>query len=584
MNLNSEQKQAVFTDSKNVLVNAGAGSGKTRALTSRIEHLIKDKKVSPYEILTLTFTRAAAREMTERLKETIGNDVYKLHIGTMHALGLQYIRRFGEALGIHPKTVTVYSEWESAHLLKGVCTDLGVYNGKQWKIPKKDIDLMFSFYYSSGVEPDDGHCAYTIFHAFMQRCRENNALTYGGLIHGFYLILAELKKHLHIRHILVDEVQDIDRLQHLIISVLQMNFDASVFMTGDISQSIFEWRGAKPSQMMILADHCDVFNLANNYRSKSDIVEASNRLIENNALRIPLNMKAFRESESVNIFVQKDTDSQKTVKSIQVMTASGTIQKKDIVVLARNHGLLKKLSSLLDEANIKHQYVGRKSELIHSESFRRFIAFLKLMVNPQDNFSFLLIRDFLGLSRKEYNEIRKISVENGISHFDAWYNSESLTVPIFETFNHWKQGGFNEFDDILNSLTLDLIHLDLTKEVEFIKSSACTDIKQFLDWVTTYDISEEATEGFEGLRLMTIHGAKGLEFPMVILAGCNETILPSSQAIKSNDIEAERRLMYVAMTRAQDKLIFCVRPEKKELKSGKIDEAPISRFIDEALR
>ena len=572
-NLDLQQRIAVTTDSKKVMVIAGAGSGKTRVLTSRVEYLIQEKKVSPYEIMCFTFTRAGANEMKTRLEKSIGNDVYKLHIGTMHSLALNYIRRFGEVLGIRPATVTVYNEWESQFLLKEVAKDLGIYNGKAWKIPKKEIDEIFNDYYAAGIEPWESHKAFILFNAFLQRCRENNALTYGGLILGFRMLIPELKKRLHVRHILIDEVQDIDMLQHDIISLLSDAFDASVFMVGDLSQSIFAWRGAVPEFMLDLQTRFDVHQLETNYRSVSGIVEAANRVIRNNKIRIPLEMRPTREGSGVQKLY--DTDSEAVIKFIQTLIPYAGIQSKDITILARNHVLLKRISSLMDEQEIGHQYVGRKSDLAHSEGLRRFIAFFKLLLNKQDNFSFLLIKDILGLDRQQYGQIRKNAVETGVSHFEAWF---CFDAGDFKNLFSAEYSNFDEIIDAVDSATSSPENQEITS---FIRASKTSDLKSFLDWITTYDISDEAAETFEGIRLMTIHAAKGLEWPVVILAGCNEGLMPSKQAIGSGHIEEERRLFYVAMTRARDNLVLAIRPEKKEADSGKIYESPVSRFIHE---
>jgi len=565
--LNDEQQAAAWTDANRALVISGAGSGKTRVLVARIEHLIKEKKVSPYEILCMTFTRAAAGEMRERLEKVIGFDARKIVMGTIHSIALDTIRRFGDALGLHPGTVTIYNEWESEFLLKEVAKDLGIFK-KSWTIPKKDIDATFNQYYSTGTPPEESDPANTLFHAFLSRCRENNALTYGGLVHGLYLLLPQLTRYAHLEHIIVDECQDLDRLQHLIIEMIANVMGASVFMVGDVSQSIFEWRGAVPQHLLDMAPHCTVYKLQTNYRSRADIVEAANKVIRNNDLRIPLDMVPIRKSQD-DIQYLHEADSEKILLSLGELAPDA--------ILSRNHALLKKLSMMMDEAGIPNHYVGKKSELIQSEGFRRFLAFLKLQMNPRDNFSFLLIRDILGVDRGAYSEIRKLSVEQGISHYDAWRRlGDSDWIDFME----------KEYGDVTNYVVGLVIRLTLSMSgaSEFagvVVDSGCKSIKSFLDWITTYDISEEVAEEATGIRLMTIHAAKGLEFPVVLLAGCNEGIIPAKQSLSSGDIEAERRLFYVAMTRARDRLILGVRPERTVSDFGKVYENPVSRFISE---
>ncbi|MFH2074152.1 MAG: ATP-dependent helicase [Pseudomonadota bacterium] len=293
--LDFQQQQAVETESWRAMVIAGAGSGKTRVLTERIAHLIENCKVSPSEILAMTFTRKAAGEMQSRLEERIGNSAFGLCLGTMHALALRMINRFGEVIGLKSRKVTIYSEWEEAYLLRDVALEMGLYDGKKWKGMKAgDVMSVLGGYYQRGVEPEDSDPVHDIFRAFIQRCRENNAMTYGGLMVGLRLLIPTMAKYLNIKHILVDEVQDIDHLQWDIILEMEKQFGAALFVVGDVDQSIYEWRGAAPEYLVNHRTEFDIISLEQNYRSLPDIVDAANRLIEHNAMRLPLMMKATR--------------------------------------------------------------------------------------------------------------------------------------------------------------------------------------------------------------------------------------------------------------------------------------------------
>ena len=405
ISLNAQQRAAVETESEKVLCLAGAGSGKTRVIVERAAYLIEARKTSPYEILAVTFTRKAAHELKERLEARVGSRARHMTVGTIHAVGLRYLRRFGELVGLKPDNITVYGEWEERFLLRETAGDLGLYNGKSWKVPKGKIDEVFAGYYQKGVEPDEDHPAYGLFKEFIRRCMENNALTHGGILTGFDLLLPLIARYLNIKHLFVDEVQDIDPLQWRIIGKFKTFLGSKLFAVGDIDQSIYEWRGAVPEYLIEYQDEFDIYRLETNYRSCREIVEAANRLIEHNEKRLPRTMEAVQTEEgSVNIV--SNVDSFGMAAFIGSITKPTGIKPDHLVVLARNHKLLDRLAEELDALGIPAARIGRNHALMNTEEFRRFHAFLKLLVNPYDNFSFLLIRDLIGISRTEYADIR----------------------------------------------------------------------------------------------------------------------------------------------------------------------------------
>jgi len=579
MELDKQQKAAVLSDSKRTLVLAGAGSGKTRVLIARIAHLVGNCKVSPYEILALTFTRKAAGEMRERLESRIVR-AHAVAMGTMHSVALHMIQSFGEQIGLKPKQTTVYSEWESSYLLKEVAMDMGIFK-KSWKIPKKDIDRTFADYYERGQLPSKEDPAEGLFKTFMARCRENNSLTFGGLLVGLEMLIPTIAQYKRWRHILVDEVQDIDPLQWRIINGLCEATGASLFCVGDDSQSIYSFRGAVPGYLIEHQDEFGIFQLQSNYRSANHIVEAANRLIEHNENRLPLVMMPVRgDNGSSAPTVERGIDSAGLAGMISL---SLDINADDqFTVLSRNHALLKKLSQLLDNAGIKHNYVGQKTAVTNSEDFRRFHAFLKLIVNPFDNFAFLLIKDIIGIEKREYAKIRLKAITEGKSHFKAWMERSTDEWQGF-----FESAQIKPIHEIITSLWKRLPGEDdvYAPAVAFIDQWAVTHpngtTEGYLNWLATYDISEEVETDTAGIQLMTIHAAKGLEWPNVIIAGCNEQIIPSKQAIAADNVEDERRLFYVAMTRARDNLLLAVRPETKEY-GKKVYHNPESRFVKEA--
>lgn len=587
MKLSDEQRAAVETTSGRVLVAASAGSGKTATITERVALLIEKRKVSPFEIMQFTFTRLASNEMRQRLKGRIGNQAHRIALGTMHGLALGYLKRFGDAIGWKAKQLTVYSQWESDFLLKESAKQVGAFNNK-WIVPKKDIVAAVNHYYSTGKEPHPNDPAYPTFRAFTHFCRENNSMTYDGLLIGMELLIPTIAKHLKIRHLLVDEVQDISCQQWRCINAMVKAFDASLFVCGDDSQSLYSFRGAVPEYMVDHQSEFDIYNLSTNYRSVPAIVNSATRLIKNNKDRIPLEMKPHRAGEQP-VSVIENMDSRQLVKFITEMP----FDPKETAVLCRIRAPLKKLSRLLEQSNIEHDFIGNKSELTNSEYFRRFHAFLKLSVNYYDNFAFLLVYEILGLTTTDLTVIRQNARETAKSDAQAYASMHRPTM--FDNM----QDAYG--DDLVSWATVidermrkfpwkDPYMVDKSRAfspTHNFTTDWCIEnpqgtISSYLEWLATFDLQDEVRKEQTCLELLTAHGAKGLQWKNVIVAGCNEGILPSKQAIMADNIDDERRIAYVAMTRAEDQLMMTVRPEKTEDARGNKHNNPVSRFIGEA--
>lgn len=501
MSLDPQQRAAVETGSENVLVIAGAGSGKTRVLTERIAYLIETQKVSPFEILSFSFTRKASGEIRERLDARIGGAAYKCYLGTIHSIALQMLRKFGETVGLQPDKITIYSEWESSFLLREVATEIGV-RKRGWIIPKKEIDAAFAIYYERGVEPDRESKIYPLFDVFMQRCRENNALTYGALLIGLEMLIPTMARFMRIRHILVDEVQDIDPLQWRIINGMKAAFGCSLFVVGDIRQSIYSFRGAVPEYLLEHRSEFQVYELQTNYRSVPPIVSAANRLMEHSSVSMGGGMNHVRPHVPYGVDVCFNIDS----AALATMIADD-FQSENIAVLARNHALLKKLSAELESRSVDHTYIGQKSALTNSEEFRRFHAFLKLLVNPYDNFSFMLIRGLIGLTPREYADIRFEAAQEGESHLNSWLNS--YIGGADNPFRDFFQAAGDGVGLLATSVAIKNIFMgghfypfpavayDIEDTFQFIVSWAIkrppTVIRDYLDWLATYDIQDEIT-------------------------------------------------------------------------------------------
>ena len=587
INLDAEQLAATRTDSRQALVLAGPGSGKTRCITERAAWLIEERNVSPSELLLVTFTRFAANEMRTRLKDRIGRQADKVQIGTFHATALSLLRRFGDLLGYKPRALTVYSEHESDYLLKEVAIDLGVYNGKAWNPRKGEIVKVFDRYYQEGFLPKEDHPARRVFEEFNLRCYENNSLGFGGLMVQFRNLIPEISQYLHWKHLIQDEGHDADRLQIEILRLLQHTLNASIYVVLDLDQTLYSWRGACPDYWLDHQGEFDIFPLVNNYRSCRQIVEPASRLIEYNQDRIPCPMVATRlEEGTIKIMEGMDTEElyTKIFKRYEF--------DKNTAVLARSHFLLKKLAERLDDGGIPYSYIGKKTELLSTDHFCMVHALLKLIVNPFDNFSFLVVRNLLGVSKKAYNEIRLTAAQEDKSHFKVWYDCAEI-VPIRNLFQ-MDDGpdGVWSFREILLRVVdfLDESGADpfFTREAlslarEWMADTPNGTLAEYLAWLATYAVQDEIREDDDRMKLMSVHQAKGLEWNRVILIGLNEGILPSRQSVEAGDgeIEAERRIMFVACTRAKDTLILAVRPEQETTETGRVYSNPRSRFLTE---
>ena len=539
--------------------------------------------------------------MRERLEKRLGTKASRITLGTMHSIALNLLKRFGEALGYRPAEITVYSSWEEQELIKEAGRMLGFYNGRGWKkISKKDFDKALETHYAYGLPfllSDAGQESFDLYRTMQQLCRENNALTYGRLLLDFRRILPFACRYLNWRHILVDEAQDLNHLQWDIVYDLQKcsSGSACLFAAGDQDQSIYEWRGALPDELTRIAERADVYKLESNYRSGSEIVAAGNAVISHNEYRIPKTMLPVRdEPGAVNIWT--DMDSAGLVEKI-----SRTPTNAPMAVLARNHALLAKLSTILADKGIEHAYIGQKSKLTSTELFRRFHAFLKLLVNPHDNFSFMLVKDLIGLSDKDYQDIRTMAASSGQSHLQAYCREHENP---FAQFFQGHGSGQNLYSLAGAALQIQYMaegaspypsagwgwSIEKIMEVtgfiwSFLAQHPNSTVKDYLDWLATYDIQDEIQEDSQDtITLATIHAAKGLQWPTVIVAGCNEGTLPSKRVIDNEGVEAERRLAHVAWTRAENQLVLTVRPEVKISRDGTgRRHTPRSRFISESM-
>jgi len=578
--LNAEQQAAVLADEKRVLVLAGAGSGKTRTLVERVAHLVKNG-VSGYEIVCTTFTRAAAGEMRARLEARIGREARKVTVSTFHGLGLGLLKRYGQHIGLRYGNLTVYTPLETDIMLRHRGEMLGMYKDGKWAKPgKRALDAFMAAVERGEDETLKDSPFAPLRTTFEAACRQNNALPYYGLIHGLVQLAeaGKVREFTSWKYLLVDEVQDLDRMQwRALDAMLEHTEGSELYAVGDISQSIYGFRGAVPEhlQSLINAGALTVYELRSNYRSSPAIVAAANDLIRHNTSHRVLEMQAMRETEGILHCLAKLGEADSAVLANMIAKWRGPTPP---VVLCRNNRMLDKLSEELTARDVSHKRIGKRTSALHSPLFVKAHAVLKCFVNPHDETAFLLAHEGLGVDAAEYAQLRVAAVERGKSGFEVF--RENLPVERLETMPseddatanalEWFASGGYLFDPADGDSQSFLDWLG-----DYISEHPLDTIADYLDWLALVDVQDEMPGRDEepAILLMTCHASKGLEFPCVIIAGCNESVLPGKQAVaaeKKGDtaaIEDELRLMYVAVTRARDTLILAVRPEDDERSS-----------------
>ncbi len=601
--LNEAQNKAVISNKPRILCLAGAGTGKTRVLTHRIAYLDK-KREGTSNMLALTFTRFAAKEMKERVIELIGESQgKKLFAGTFHGWCVSILKEFHYLLD-RDKNFTIYGEEDRRSLIKSILDDFG-YSYKPEEVMYAEVN-----------EIDDDNLL-RVIQEYKYRLRQNNAFDLDMLMYQTYCLLAgnpEVNKELtkRYKYVFVDEFQDTDDLQFNIIKALNPE---NLFVVGDDYQSIYAWRGANPQNIIDLSNNqeYEVVRLERNYRSSINIVEGANQVINNNKNRTE--KKLITEKDGPEIIIQELEDEESEAKKIgDIILSRLEFIKPNIAdaysefaVLARTNKQVDYISSVLNEMNIPTFVVSNRNDVFRKYHIRLLLNWIESSINPDDETYLKRIINFpsIRVSDLELEELELKAMEEGLNFYEAIKNENGTGIKNFielqemtlETFydgepllsqfkelisgvhdliNYYEQTGLhNRVEDI------ERMYYSITRWVKVQEElGEQTDIESFLRWIKTKDIQDRlAQENTNAVKLMTIHAAKGLEFPVVFVAGMNQGTFPSKM---TENIEEERRLFYVAVTRAKERLIL-TRPAKKRIWGDVVKEQPPSQFLSEII-
>lgn len=594
--LNDIQKQAVLETEGAVLVTAGAGSGKTRLLTHRIVHLIKDLRVPPYNILAITFTNKAANEMRTRLDSMI--DAEGLWISTFHSACVRILRHFIDKIGFS-KNFTIYGDAETKAVIKRICKDYG-YNDEM----QKRIAVEISNAKNKGITPDDYEAVYKFsgdaedvakaYDGYQKALKANNALDYDDLLIVTLRLLktsAEAREYYQnkFKYIHIDEFQDTNVIQYEIAKILAGKY-GNIFAVGDEDQCIYSWRGASIANIFDFQKdfHCKVFKLEQNYRSTTNILTVANRIIKGNTQRLDKRLwTANTDGEKVVCFgaATEGFEADYVVKTIYELIENEGYNYSDFAVLMRLNALSRPFEERFLQYGIPHRVYGG-FKFFDRKEVKDVLAYARVSVNTKDDEAALRIINFprRGIGEASVEKLRRYAFENGISIFDAVTDADGLPPSfgsalinklkgfgetlvslnraangdVIEYFRYLLYGVLNApdlFSEDDGETRLENLNELISSVRDFAKNNEGAGLSDYLQMISLYSDTDEMT-GDDTVTIATVHSAKGLEFPVVFVVGLEEGIFPSIRVNESgaNRMEEERRLMYVAVTRARERL------------------------------
>lgn len=634
-NLNSSQLEATLQTDGPMIVIAGAGSGKTRVLTYKIAYLMT-QGIDPFNILSLTFTNKAAKEMKERIISIVGDEAKNLWMGTFHSVFARILRIEAHKIG-YTSNFTIYDSDDSQKLVSRIIKELNLDKEQyKYKIIFSRISSMKNNFISAQNYINDDELLlsdkisnrpkfHEIYKQYVERCFKAGAMDFDDLLLKTNELLNSypetLSKYQNIfKYILVDEYQDTNHSQYLIIRSLSDKFQ-NICVVGDDAQSIYSFRGANINNILnFQKDFPDskLFRLEQNYRSTKNIVNAANSIIENNQKRLKKNVWTNNESGekiSVNKLLTDGEEGRFVASSIFENKMQQQMQNRDFAILYRTNAQSRSFEDALRKKNIPYRVYGGLS-FYQRKEIKDVLAYLRLLINNDDEQAFKRIINFpaRGIGLTTLNKISVEAKKNSVSDYNFIKNySKSSSL-----LNNSTKNKLLDFIVMMESIKTKLEShdvFDITKEVlkqsglynlykndESIEGiNRIQNIEELLngikDFVENNDKSQVSVSTFlqdvalatdqdsesnddNKVSLMTIHLAKGLEFPYVYIVGLEENLFPSAMNLNSrSELEEERRLFYVALTRAEKKINLSY--VLSRYRWGKPVDSEKSRFIDE---
>jgi len=628
--LNPEQQSAVKATDGPLLLMAGAGSGKTRVLTHRIGYLIVEKRVNPYNILAITFTNKAAREMRERIGKMMGGAAEEIWISTFHSMCVRILRRDIDRIGFN-RNFTILDSTDQLSVVKTILKEKNI---DPKKFDPRAILGAISSAKNELIEPDEykktggGYfedVVGNVYEEYQKRLRKNQALDFDDLIMMTIQLFKRVPDVLEyyqrkFQYIHVDEYQDTNKAQYLLVKQLASRFK-NLCVVGDSDQSIYRWRGADIANILSFEKdypNATVILLEQNYRSTKRILLAANKVIENNLNRKAKNLWTENPEGNKLVYYRADSEqgeAQFVAGKIKELTRNNQYKFADIAILYRTNAQSRVMEEVLLKSNIEYSIVGG-TKFYDRKEIKDMLAYLRLISNPDDDISLRRIINVpkRGIGASSVDKIADFADMHDLSLFQALESVEllGLSPKITKAAREFRDliGNYTNMQEFLSVTELVEEVLDKTGYRDMLKAeksleaqSRLENLEELLSVTKSFEdssedrslvafltdlalvadidaLDEETQEKVDSITLMTLHSAKGLEFPVVFLIGMEEGVFPHSRSLMEEvEMEEERRLAYVGITRAEQTL-FLTNAQMRTL-FGRTNMNPASRFISE---
>ena len=625
--LNNKQYEAVVNTEGPCLVIAGAGSGKTKVLTHKIAYLINEKNAKPWDILAITFTNKAANEMKQRIADLIGEQAKDIWMGTFHSICVRILRRFIDRIGFESSFI-IFDSSDQKTLVKGCLKDLSIdeklFNEKSVlsEISNAKNEMLEPEQYKARATGDyRKEKIATVYELYQKRLKENNAIDFDDIINYTIKILMENQDILEyyankFKYVLVDEYQDTNKSQFTLVTLFASK-NGNITVVGDNDQGIYSFRGADISNILNFERDfpgTKIIKLEQNYRSTGNILKAANAVIKNNEVKYKKELWTQNEDGNLPKVYQADNEYDEgayIVEQIEQLKREEYYKYSDFAILYRMNTQSRAIEDILRRENIPYKIVGGL-KFYERKEIKDTIAYLRLIQNNNDNLSLkrIINEPKRGIGKTSLDKIEQIAIESEQSMYEIIKNSDQYGlnrvylnsrdfINIIEELKQQKEKlsiselikmtlkktGYTKALEAEKTIEAEnrIANLEefLTVAIEFEEEFAENSLSDFLEGITlSSDLDNIDEEEEETVTLMTLHSAKGLEFPVVFLIGMEEGIFPGRQSMmEPQELEEERRLCYVGITRAKENLFLTC--SKQRTIFGSTSYNPVSRFLEE---
>ena len=624
--LNDKQYEAVINTEGACLIIAGAGSGKTKVLTHKIAYLMQEKNVLPWNILAITFTNKAANEMKERIIGLVGDAAQDIWMGTFHSICVRILRKFIDRIGFDSSFI-IFDTSDQRTMIKTCLKDLRIDDkmftdrAVQSEISNAKNQMLEPEQYSVLANGDfRKEKIATIYELYQKRLKENNAIDFDDIINYTIKILKENADVLEyyankFKYVLVDEYQDTNKAQFTLITLFA-SVNGNITVVGDSDQSIYAFRGADISNILNFErdfKNAKIIKLEQNYRCTGNILEAANSVIKNNETKYK--KKLWTENEKGNlpkVYSAENEYDEGTfiVEQINRLRREEYFKYSDFAILYRMNTQSRAIEDILRREDIPYKIIGGL-KFYERKEIKDIISYLRLIQNPSDNLSLkrIINEPKRGIGKTSLENIEILANQNSISMYEVIKNADQYGlnrvfinsrefISVIEELRSKKENlliselikqtlnktGYTKALEDENTVEaenrIENLEEFLTVAMEFEEESADNGLSEFLEGITLSSDIDNMEQTDETVTLMTLHSAKGLEFPVVFLVGMEEGIFPGYKSIsEQKELEEERRLCYVGITRAKQYLFLTC--SKQRTIFGSTSCNPVSRFLKE---